>query len=111
MKNTKNIIRWLFMYGVYWFITAIACDGLYEAGIEIDNGVEDIIRIFLPVVLVVITALTFKFSKKKNGDEVIENSEESMPVVDAAMKVFGIIFAGFFIALLIIHIYMLIAMQ
>ena len=107
----KNVIRWIFMYGVYWFITAIACDGLYEAGLFIDNGVEDIIRIFLPVVLVLVTALAFKFGKNKKGEDVGENTDESIPIVDAAMKVFGIIFAGFFIALVIIHIYMFFAMN
>ncbi len=109
MKNIKNIIRWLFLYGVYWFITALACDGLYEAGIEINNALEELIRIILPIILVLITALTFKFSKKKNADA--EGNDDSMPIVDGAMKIFGIIFSGFFIALVIIHIYIIFAMQ
>ena len=102
----KNIIRWLFIYGVYWFVVAVGCDGLYEAGIKIDNGVEDIIRIFLPLVLVLITRFVFKFSKKKDLPADVENKEESMPIVDAGLKIFGIIFAGFFVAMVILHIYM-----
>ena len=106
----KNVIRGLFLYGVYWFITAIACDGLYEAGIEINNALEELIRIILPIILVLITWLTFKFSKKKNINDT-ENTEDSTPIVDGAMKIFGIIFAGFFIALVIIHVYILFAMN
>lgn len=105
----KNIIRWLFIYGVYWFITALACDGLYEAGVALNNAVDELIRVFLPIVLVLITGLVFKFSKKKNADT--EDKDDSMPIVDAAMKIFGIIFVGFFIALVIIHVYMMFAMM
>lgn len=97
----KNCIIWVALYGVYFYISTIIGNILYNA-LKI-NFINDIARVVLPFVFLGITYLVLKLKNKKAEVKI----EESKAIVNS-LKVIAIIIGAFVITITLLMLYVVI---
>ena len=94
--NIKEIINWIILYGLFWIVSSIIGNLLNDI---IPN---DIIRIILPIILLIITYFILKNKNSKNSNKkYLSNSK----IFNNIIKIISILLAALIIILILIQLY------
>ena len=104
----KDSIVWIMLYGVYWYISCVLGNILWDLT-KID-WINDITRIVAPCIFLGITYIILKMKNKIKGNNKSVKVAESKVIVNS-LKILGICIGGFVIAIVLIHIYIIISMN
>lgn len=104
----KEIIIWVMLYGVYWYIACVLGNFLWDLT-RID-WINDATRIVAPFIFLGITYIILKIKNKIKGRELKVRVSESKFIVNS-LKILGICIGGFVMAIVLIHIYIIFAME
>lgn len=97
--NIKEIINWIILYGIFWIISSIIVNALNDI---IPN---DITRVVLPIILLIITYIILKNKQKNNNKEYLSNSK----LFNNIVKTISILIISLVIVLVLVQIYMVVA--
>ena len=96
----KEYILWIILYGVYWYISAIIGNILYN--VTKINWINDVARMFFPFIFLGITYIVLKFKNTKENTKV--KISENQTIVNS-LKTIGIVLGAFFLAIIWVMIY------
>ena len=106
----KECIIWIALYGVYWYISTIIGNMLYN--VTKVNWINDVTRTFLPFVFLGITYMVLKFkSKKINIKENTTVKISGNKIIVNTLKTIGIVLGAFFSAIFLVMIYVIISLK
>ena len=95
---------WIILYGVYWFISTIIGNALYD--ITKINWINDFARIVFPFIFLGITYVILRFKNKDtNGinSKTVKVSENKAIV--SSLKIIGLLLGAFFGAIFLVMVY------
>lgn len=105
----KEYFIWIILYVVYWYISTILGNVLYD--ITKINWINDFARIVFPFIFLGITYAILKFKNKDtNGtnSKIVKVSENKALV--SSLKIIGVFLGVFFCAIFLVNIYAIISM-
>lgn len=102
----KEYILWIILYGVYWYISTIIGNMLYN--VTKINWINDVVRMFFPFIFLGITYIILKFKNTKENTKV--KISENQTIVNT-LKTIGIVLGAFFLAIILIMIYVIISLK
>ena len=106
----KEYILWIILYGVYWYISTIIGNMLYD--VTKINWINDVARMFFPFIFLGITYMVLKLKNKKINIEentTVKISENKITV--NTLKTIGIVFGAFFFAIFLVMTYVIISLK
>ena len=104
----KEYILWIILYGVYWYISTIIGNMLYNV-IKI-NWINDVARMFLPFIFLGITYIVLKLKNKNVKGNTKVKINENKTIVNS-LKTIGIVLGAFFLAIIFGMIYAIILLK
>lgn len=106
----KEYILWIILYGVYWYISTIIGNILYN--VTKINWINDAVRMFFPFIFLGITYMVLKFKNKKiNIEENTTVKISENKIIVNTLKTIGIVLGAFFLAIILIMIYVIILLK
>lgn len=97
----KEYFMWIILYVVYWYISTILGNVLYN--ITKINWINDFARIVLPFIFLGITYAILKFKNKDTNGKIVKVSENKAIV--SSLKIIGLLLGAFFCAILLVMVY------
>lgn len=104
----KEIILWVMLYGVYWFVSCILGNALWDLT-RID-WINDITRIVAPFIFLGITYIILKLKNRIKGNNQTVKVSENKFIVNS-LKILGICIGAFVIVIVLLHIYIVITVK
>ena len=106
----KEYILWIILYGVYWYISAIIGNMLYN--VTKINWINDVVRMFFPFIFLGITYMVLKLKNKKiNIEENTTVKISENKIIVNTLKTIGIVLVAFFFAIFLVMIYVIISLK
>ena len=106
----KEYILWIILYGVYWYISTIIGNILYN--VTKINWINDAVRMFFPFIFLGITYMVLKLNNKKiNIEENTTVKISENKIIVNTLKTIGIVLVAFFLAIILIMIYVIISLK
>lgn len=104
----KDIILWVILYGVYWFVSCILGNSLWNLT-KLDF-INDMTRIVAPFIFLGITYIILKFKNKiKRNNQMIKVSEDEFII--NSLKLLRICIGAFSAAIVLIILYAIFTMK
>ncbi len=100
---TKEILLWLTLYGVYWYVSCIVGNSLWD--LTKLEWINDITRTFGPVILLGITYIILKLKNKIEGKNQTVKVSENKFIVNS-LKILGICLGAFFTFIILMFLYL-----
>lgn len=104
----KEYILWIILYGVYWYISTIIGNMLYN--VTKINWINDVARMFLPFIFLGITYIVLKLKNKNVKGNTKVKLNENKTIVNS-LKTIGIVLGAFFLAIIFGMIYAIILLK
>ena len=102
----KECIIWIALYGVYWYISTIIGNMLYN--LTKINWINDVARMFLPFIFLGITYVVLKLKNKKENTKV--KISENKTIVNT-LNIIGMVLGAFSLAIILVMIYVVILLK
>jgi len=104
----KDVIVWVILYGVYWWVSCVLGNALWD--LTRVDWINDITRIVAPFIFLGITYIILKLKNRIKGNNKKVKVSENKFIVNS-LKILGICIGGFVMAILLIHIYIIVSMN
>jgi len=104
----KEYILWIILYGAYWYISTIVGNMLYN--VTKIKWINDVTRMFLPFIFLGITYMVLKLKNKNIKENTKVKISENKTIVNS-LKTIGIVLGAFFLAIILVMIYVIISLK
>ena len=102
----KECIIWIALYGVYWYISTIIGNMLYN--LTKINWINDVTRMSLPFIFLGITYVVLKLKNKKENTKI--KISENKTIVNN-LNIIGMVLGAFSLAIILGMIYVVILLK